>query len=322
MSTANESALPLPDDEPARLSWTSFGLCMAILLAIFLFLNPIWESNVMGEWDQNIWWSYIPIPLLVVVFLRIERKLGWGPFWIETMKITFVKFTITFLLANGLWALWGAPGTGLAEREGALAAADDEFEVKAAPPATVLDPAMLGDIKGRVLDGAGQPVADALVYVSAGLDALHFEAPTDPAVLTNDGAGFAPELLVVQSFRELRLHSEDDALHTAVFDDEASGHRLLNVPVLAGQERSLMFGRSYGLLRVACSVHGSAEPASGVLALAHPFAVRTDEDGRFEFAGVPAGELELRALHGDRYGTPSPLTLEASGSAEIGLVLD
>ncbi len=322
MSTANEPALPLPDDEPARLSWTSFSLCMGILLAIFLFLNPIWESDVMREWDENIWWSYIPIPLLVVAFLAIERKLGWGPFWIETMKITFVKFTITFLLANGLWALWGAPGTGLAEREGALATTDDEFQIEVAPPATIIDPAALGSVRGRVLDGAGQPVANALVYVSAGLDALRFAAPSAPATLTHDGRGFAPAVLVVQSYRELRLRSEDDALHTAVFDEQASGHRLLNVPVLAGQERSLMFDRGYGLLRVACSVHGSAEPSSSVLTLAHPFAVRTDAEGRFELTGVPAGELELRALSGDRIGAPSALALGEQGSEEIDLLLD
>lgn len=325
MSTPHDTAAlerGAPGPEPARLTWPAFGVCLAILLAIFLFLNPIWRSDAIGEWDENIWWSYYPIPVLVAVALALERKLGWGPFWLETMKLTFVKFTVTFLLANGLWAYWGAPGTGQPEREGPLAADSDEFELRPAPPATPLDPATLGRLEGRVLDAAGAPVADALVHVSAGLDALRFAPPEAPALLLNAGEGFRPPLVVVQSFQELRLSSQDDALHTAVFARADDGHRLLNVPVLAGAERALLLPRGYGLLEVTCSVHGKDEPRALVLALGHPFVTRTDADGRFALEGVPGGALELRALAGERHGPPCAVELAPGGAAELTLNLD
>ena len=97
--------------EPAvpQLSWRSFGLALAITLAIFFLLHPLWRPLDMAQMDRNILWSYAPIPLLVLALLALERKLRWSSWMLETLRLTLVKFVITFLIANLVWAFTGPP---------------------------------------------------------------------------------------------------------------------------------------------------------------------------------------------------------------------
>ena len=98
--------------EPAvpQLSWRAFGLALAITLAIFFLLHPLWRPLDMAQMDRNILWSYAPIPLLVLALLALERKLRWSSWMLETLRLTLVKFAITFLFANTMWAFVGPPG--------------------------------------------------------------------------------------------------------------------------------------------------------------------------------------------------------------------
>ena len=95
-------AAPKHADEglPPSLSLPSFLFGLALLTGVFLFLNPIWDAPDMGLWNENIWWSYAPIPLLAAALLALERKLSWATVVLETLKLTFVKFAVTFLIAQ------------------------------------------------------------------------------------------------------------------------------------------------------------------------------------------------------------------------------
>ena len=59
------------DPPPPSLSWASMALALALTLAVFTLLNPIWLEQEVGAWDENVWWSYTPIPLLVALLLSL-----------------------------------------------------------------------------------------------------------------------------------------------------------------------------------------------------------------------------------------------------------
>jgi hypothetical protein len=249
----------------------------------------------MDDWNESIWWSYAPIPLLVAVCLRVEHKWSRAALLLETMKLTFVKFVVTFVAANALWAVWGTPGTGVPPAARVTEAGSSAFEPSVAPPATELDPALQGDLVGIVRDSQGTPVRDALVWVAAGLERYVFAAPVEELVLENRGRGFLPRLAVAQTFRPLVLRADGPELHTLVISDRRR-RALFNYPVLSQRERTIMFSREYGLLELACTVHGAAEEHSQLLVSANPFHGWTDARGRFDLRGVPQGEVVLGAL--------------------------
>ena len=293
-----EARRPVASPPPPTLSLLSFSIGLALLVAVFLFLNPIWEAADMGAWNQNIWWSYVPIPLVVGVLLALEHKLCRASLLLETMKMVFVKFTLTFLIAQVVWALGGVPGTGLPEAGPVAVDIDPErYEVRPAPQPSVIPAASTGRIAGRVTDATGEALAGTLVWIGGGLEEHVFATPTQAALLENSGAGFTPPITIVQTFQPLVLRNLDEQLHTAVLI-EPSGQRLLNYPVIPHGERTLMFDRQIGLVELHCTGHGAQEPGVLLLVLSSPFATRTGPDGSFEFADVPAGDLQVLAHDG------------------------
>lgn len=308
------------------LSTRSFALCLAITLAIFVGLHPIWRPLDMPSMDANIGWSYAPIPLLVALFLRVERKLRPASWLFETLRLTLVKFALTFLAANVVWAVSGPPGVAAppaagAQPAGAPSAAAGRYEPRAAPTPTALDARGVGDVAGRVAGAEGLPRSGVLVQLSGAWQGLVFAAPSEPVVLDDDGAGFGPAFAVVQAFQPLHLRSTNGALHTAYATD-ASGRPLFNFPVLPGATRAVMFDRAEGEVLIVCKVHGHDERSARLLVVDHPFATLSDAAGRFSIPGVPEGEVVVQARAPDGAVRHATLRVTAGASAdELRLVL-
>jgi len=316
-STPQLAATPT-SEPPGHLTTKSFLLALAILLAIFSFLNPIWKSSEMGEWDENIWWSYAPIPLVAGVLLALEKKLALSALFLESMKLTFVKFAITLIASNLLWTYAGAPGTGAVESETPREQSELTFTPGAVPAATDLSELELGSLTGVVEDAAGRPVAGALVRISSGLEEVRFAPPSESVRLTRDEAGFSPNLAIVEAFQLVEFRFETDALHTAVLSGH-DGAQLLNLPVLPGKTRELMFDRAYGLLEVNCSIHGQLEPTSQLLIVSNPFHMQTSAKGEFRFDGVPSSEvvLAIRPADSGEHTQTVRVSAEATPSIQI-----
>lgn len=307
-----------------RLSLRSFLICLVLLLGIFVGLNPIWKNQDMSAWNENIWWSYIPIPLMVAFFLKLESKLAFSSLLLETLKMTFTKFVITITAANVMWGILGVPGTGEAPNGPLLKDASElSYEPSTAPPKSVLDPARMGRLIGIVTDSDGAPVAEALVWIASGLEDLNFVPPGQELQVDNDGSGFNPSQVVLQAYQALNLTSVTGTLHTAVLENE-QGKNLLNSPILANEPRTLMFKRDHGLLQLSCSVHGADESEATILVSANPFHVRTDSKGHFLLDGVPFAELTVRASHAQLGSGRTDHKLKTSAPAllQIGLERD
>jgi hypothetical protein len=294
------------------LSRRSFLACLAITLAIFFGVdNPLLGNPF--DIDRSIIWSYLPIPLLVAGALLLEKKLGWGAFALNTVALTLTKFALTYAVAITLWIRAGEPPplpppATLAEINAAVPAEVEEIPPQP-PPATTFDPSALGTITGAVRDERGAPRADLLVFVASGLEEITFATPAEPLALTWPPRPDAP-VAVVQAFQHLALSASDHTLHTAhaMF---TNGERAFNRPLLAsGAPARAWFTEGPTWVDVDCTVHGAAEPKQRVLVLAHPFAARTDSEGRFSFSGVPRRRLVVQ--------TRDPSGRQASREVDLG----
>ncbi len=306
---------------PPQLSRTSLAICLLILLGIFAFLNPIWEAREMSAWNENIWWSYIPIPFLVLIFLRIEGKLAFSALVLDSMKLTFIKFVITIVAANLLWEYWGTPGTGEPLSSLAIETGEPTFEPREAPLPTAPDRTRIANVSGVIVDQADNPIPNALVWIAAGLEQHIYPPPIEPLQLKNAGDGYRPVSSVVQTWQRLELSSGDRALHTAVMTN-AAGERLFNYPVLPDGERALMFRRSRGLTRLTCSVHGESEYPAELVVTDNPFHASSDAEGYFSFEDVPAVDLLLRVLASDGRKQEGRLQLSPGETSSIRIALD
>jgi hypothetical protein len=293
-----------------HLSRRSFLLALAVTLVIFFALHPLWRPLDVDAMDRNIAWSYAPIPLLVAGLLRLERKLTWTTWLLETLRLTLVKFVITFLFANIMWAFVAPPDPRAAAPAAASTTGQaSRFDVRPAPPATPLDPSRCGSLSGVVVDAAGTPQAGALVAVTGGLQDMVFAPPAGGAVLDHDGSGFSPGRAIVLTWEPLVVRGAADVLHTVHALDER-GRQLFNLALVPGGERTLMFDRPLGRVTLTCAVHGQADHAAQLAVVGNPFAGFTDDEGRFRFEGVPAGELELTASTSTERAARQALSLQ------------
>ena len=315
-----------PEEGPHR-RLTRFQLWgfLALAVGIFLFASgPVWQHPWdIGALNRAIFYSYAPLPLLVLGGLAWKKRLGIRAFVVDLLVLTLLKYSITFGIALVLWSAHGAPSvaalTALPAPRAALSVA-----VVATPPEppTLVPEEKAGVVSGTVVDREGKPVSGALAYIAAGLDGWVFAPPTTDLVLENHGEGLAPSVAIAQLRAPLAARSTSGQLHTFVATQ--GGTTLVNVPLLSsGLRTPITFTEAHGLIEVRCSVHQhlGTEQASTLLVLTHPFSTITGDDGRFVFRGVPAGALRLAAWARGRGTASLDVRLDPRGATESKLAL-
>jgi hypothetical protein len=317
----SETAEEIPYLRLTRLQLWGF---LGIAVAIFLFASgPVWEH----PWDisalnRAIFYSYAPIPVLVLVGLAYKRRLGARAFVVDLLVLTLLKYSITFGLALVMWSVQGAPPPAA---QTAVPSPRKALSVAPLPPAPAPTPVpeeKAGVVRGVVVDREGKPVAGALAYIAAGLEAWVFAPPPGEVALENRGAGIEPAVAIAQLRQPIAARSTDGHLHT--FIATQGGTTLLNLPLLSsGVPTPIAFTEAHGLTELRCSVHQhlGTERSSTLLVLTHPFSTITGEDGRFTWSGVPAGALRLAAWDSARGTSTLKLELTARGATESTLTL-
>ena len=302
-------------EAPGRLlhvSRAQFVGSLVACVALFLFATgPLWRhAGNIGRLDTAIGWSYGAIPLLIAGCLVASHRWSLRGFLLDTMALTLVKYIVTCSLAIAFWATVAPPRAAAASRP---RPAPPVPEQALAP--TPIDPARTGAVRVRVVDRAGRPLPDAVVFVAGGLEDDVFAPPSEPAVVEHGPRGIAPGIVVAQVGQRIEARSTDGRMHTLVAS--RAGEVLFNVPLLAsGAPTTTRLRDGRGLATLRCNVHPE-EPEGRLLALTHPYFGRSDAEGRVLLSGVPAGRLRIGAALGEQSAVESAVELRPRETAEV-----
>lgn len=282
-----------------------FGILAAVVALFLLGRGPLWRDPWNADLlDSAIFWSYLPIPVLVAGGLLFVRRFSWRFLFLESLSITLLKYALTFGAAMTLWAMKGPPPKHAPPPPPPKAPAVEAPP----PPPTPIAPERTGIVRGTVKNDAGEPAAGVFVHVAAGLEAFVFERPTATLHVENDGkavrtkdapAGSAwPESLVVaRAGQTLQGRSLDGHLHTLVASGGSAG-TTFNIPMMSSGAWSTVVVREPAKVsRLRCTVHPEGESPGYLAVLDHPFFTVTAADGSFRLEGIPAGKVTLAAWH-------------------------
>ena len=288
---------------------------LALLVLIFLFAGeaPVWRNPF--RIDRAIWLSYAPIPLLVAGCLGWDRRLSVLTLFLNTLEVALTKFALTYTIAIPLWALF------FAEPPPPVAPSPVPTVVSAAveaPEPTPWPANKRARIHGSVRDASGALVANALVFVSSGLDGIEFARPAVPLVLDVSAEGGLGGIMVARKWQPLLARSADAALHTLFV--HGGSERRRSIPLLPDGTASSLYAHELdGVVSLRCSVH---RVGTTLVVLHHPFATRTDAGGAYELARVPSVPVVVTALGtGGEYRADETVHLVAGASPSVQLVL-
>jgi hypothetical protein len=206
-----------------------------------------------------------------------------------------------FLLLNCL------PPVRAAENGGVITGT---VRLKGKPPViTKVFPASDLDVCGEraraaqvLMLGTNQTVRDAIVYLAGTARDRKSNIASPAIVLDQRDCEFVPRIQIVRSGVPLILRNSDPVLHVVRIDSMSgtnAARTLLNVATpYAGFEKAYRLAnfREPTLLQVA-SGNGKAWMAGYIAVIPHPWAVLTDENGRFTLRNVPPGPHKIYAWH-------------------------
>jgi hypothetical protein len=145
-------------------------------------------------------------------------------------------------------------------------------------------------------------------------------APAAPVLLDQVGCEYQPHMVVVMVGQPLKIRNSDDTLHN--IHPRPALNREFNIgQPRKGMEVTRTFDKPETMIPTGCDVHPWMR--SYISVLAHPFFAVTRDDGAYEIKGLPDGEYEVEALHGQlkstvgkasvKDGRPSKLDLSFKG---------
>lgn len=170
-------------------------------------------------------------------------------------------------------------------------------------------------IEWRAIDVHGGGLANVLVYVKSGLSATH-PAPTEPAVLDQQGCAYVPPVVVVQVGQPLKIRNSDSTFHNVHTWSTVNTAFNIAQP-RKGMEATRTFEKPEILFPVRCDIHTWMRALIAVLP--HPLFAVTGPDGTFTIKGLPAGEYEIEAVHAKLEALSGKVTVKAGEAAKLNL---
>jgi hypothetical protein len=166
----------------------------------------------------------------------------------------------------------------------------------------------------KVKDGG---LADALVYVKSGLSGS-YPAPTEPALLDQQGCDYHPHMLAMQAGQPLKIRNSDDTLHNIHPKPKANEEFNVGQP-RKGMETEKKFDKPEVMIPVGCDVHPWMRAYISVLP--NPFFAVTKGDGSYEIKGLPDGEYEVEVLHGKAKPVTQKVSVKGGAAAKADITV-
>ncbi len=144
----------------------------------------------------------------------------------------------------------------------------------------------------RLIVGPEGGVANTIVYlkdISAGKE---LQLPEQRRQLDQKRCHYIPHILLVPENAVLTMQSSDATLHTIHMDGAAT----FNLPFPFVNKVTARAMSTPGLVHLRCN-GGHVWMNAEMMVVPHPYYAVTDENGRFEFTGVPPGSYQIVAWH-------------------------
>ncbi|MDP3227186.1 MAG: methylamine utilization protein [Acidovorax sp.] len=177
-----------------------------------------------------------------------------------------------------------------------------------------------GTVQVEVLDGAGKPVADAVVFLDSA-EARKLVKPLTGAEMAQEKRQFLPGLLVVPVGTEVLFPNRDTVRHHVYSFSQVKKFEL---KLYTGTPANpVLFDRA-GVVSLGCNIHD--QMVGWILVVDTPYYARTPSNptataplGRAQIDNVPPGTYTLRTWHTRLpVGAPAlelPITVPATGVA-------
>jgi plastocyanin len=157
--------------------------------------------------------------------------------------------------------------------------------------AVVLTAARAATLEISVVDGAGQPLADAAVYATPAAGGAEARGrPT--AVIEQVDREFVPYVTVVQTGTAVTFPNRDAILHHVYSFSPA---KPFEIKLYTGRSPTEIVFDKAGTVTLGCNIHDWM--TAYVLVVNTPHFARTDARGLARIADLPAGAYEVRAWH-------------------------
>jgi plastocyanin len=170
-------------------------------------------------------------------------------------------------------------------------------------------------LERKTVDVKDGGVKDVFVYVKSGISGT-YPPPTDSVELDQQGCMYKPHLVALQVGQPLKIKNNDETLHNIHPRPTVNAEFNIGHP-RKGMESTKTFDKKEIMIPVGCDVHPWMR--SYISVVDHPFFAVTDEDGKFEIKGLPAGEYEIEAIHEKLKSTTGKITVKDGEAAKLDL---
>jgi plastocyanin len=141
----------------------------------------------------------------------------------------------------------------------------------------------------HVNDSAGQPVADAVVYLEG--SGLQLKTP-QPAEIEQKDKKFIPLVTVVQTGTAIAFPNNDTVRHHAYSFSPA---KVFDIKLYSGRpEKPIIFDKA-GTVVIGCNIHD--QMIAYVQVVDTPYFAKTDASGKALINTVPNGKYTLKVWH-------------------------
>jgi hypothetical protein len=144
----------------------------------------------------------------------------------------------------------------------------------------------------RLVIGPNGGVANTVVYLKNISSGKAMDLPEQRRHLDQKRCRYIPHILLVPKDGTLSMMSSDSTLHTIHMDGAAT----YNLPFPFPDRVTSRTMQTPGLVSLRCN-GGHVWMNAEMMVVQHPYYAVTDESGRFEFTGVPAGTYQIVAWH-------------------------
>ena len=165
-----------------------------------------------------------------------------------------------------------------------------------------------------VITGKSGGLANAFVYIQAGLEGKKFEPASQPVVLDQNGCTFVPHVIALRAGQTLELKNGDAVSHN-VHPMPANNREWNQEQAPQAPPVEHRFARPEIMIPVKCNIHSWMRSYIGVVD--HPYFAVTGSDGAFEWKNLPPGDYTIGVWHEKLGKQEQQVHVAPSGAAAV-----